>query len=543
MHPHHNATRITSKRLAIVARVSTEDQEQYGTSLDDQIAKGRLIAQLHDYTVDDRPYTEGGHVYSGDESGTTPLAGRAIMRRLIADAKAHKFDAVCFTKIDRIARRLKYILEIWDALDDAGVTVLVIDPAIDTSTPIGRLIRNVLGSIAEFERDTFLDRSMGGKRRKIARGEHFLPNGKYGYTYTRIDHAAHTPGRITVDEQTATVVRRIFERRAASISFDRIALELTADGIERPSGGQPWRHSTIDQMLRDSAYMGQGLWGRHMVVRTENGRRTLRRRTVADGAIEVTYPPIVTRELWHAANRVTECRERHPIRANVETYLLRGLLRCTAHDRSMGGSAGRTEPGRRYTCNRLLVTGKRATHQLPSRALDEAVWGDVRTFLDDPRRGREAAQKLAQESEALLEELAARRLSLGKRLAALDEEADELLRLARRRTITPSDLDRSMNEVNQQRDEVRVELATTGAQLELAQAELPQAAEIERICADLADGADWASAQERRKLLESLQVRVVMTGQDADGYHYTIEGIVPELTTHGTLAVHTSSTC
>src|SRR3954451_4957896 len=90
-HPH--------KRLSIVARVSTEDQEQYGTSLDDQIAKGRLLAQLHDYTVDDRPYTEGGHIYSGDESGTTPLAGRTIMRRLIADARAHKFDAVCFAKI------------------------------------------------------------------------------------------------------------------------------------------------------------------------------------------------------------------------------------------------------------------------------------------------------------------------------------------------------------------------------------------------------------------------------------------------------------
>jgi hypothetical protein len=58
-----------------------------------------------------------------------------------------------------------------DALDDAGVTVLVIDPAIDTSTPIGRLIRNVLGSISEFERDTFLDRSMAGRRSKLARGE------------------------------------------------------------------------------------------------------------------------------------------------------------------------------------------------------------------------------------------------------------------------------------------------------------------------------------------------------------------------------------
>ena len=141
MHPHSSGQRPSHKRLAIVARVSTSDQEEHGTSLDDQIAKGRLVAQLHDYTVDDRPYDQGGHVYSGDESGALPLAQRPILQRLLADARAHAFDAVCFTKIDRIARRLKFILEVWDALDEAGIAVLVIDPAIDTRTPIGRLIR------------------------------------------------------------------------------------------------------------------------------------------------------------------------------------------------------------------------------------------------------------------------------------------------------------------------------------------------------------------------------------------------------------------
>jgi DNA invertase Pin-like site-specific DNA recombinase len=55
---------------------------------------------------------------------------------------------VCFTTIDRSARRLKYFLEIWDALDEAGTVVHVIEPTIDTSTHIGRHIRTILGSIA-----------------------------------------------------------------------------------------------------------------------------------------------------------------------------------------------------------------------------------------------------------------------------------------------------------------------------------------------------------------------------------------------------------
>jgi site-specific DNA recombinase len=138
MQPHSNTTRTTSKRLAIVARVSTHDQERYGTSLEDQARKGELLAQLHSlHVVDSRSY-------QGDESGALPLEARPIMQRLLADARARKFDAVCFHKIDRIARRLKYILEVWDALEQAGVTVYIIEPAIDTSDMMGRLLRNIL---------------------------------------------------------------------------------------------------------------------------------------------------------------------------------------------------------------------------------------------------------------------------------------------------------------------------------------------------------------------------------------------------------------
>src|SRR5205823_3863587 len=107
------------------------------------------------------PYQEGGHIYKGDESGRLPLAQRAIMRRVLDDARARKFDAVVFYKLDRMARRLKHILEIWDRLEELGITVLIVDPMIDTSTPVGRLIRNVLGAVAEFEVDTILERTTG----------------------------------------------------------------------------------------------------------------------------------------------------------------------------------------------------------------------------------------------------------------------------------------------------------------------------------------------------------------------------------------------
>jgi site-specific DNA recombinase len=531
MHPHGTPNRTTSKRLAIVARVSTEDQEEYGTSLDDQVAKGQLLAQLHDYSVDDRSYTEGGHIYKGDESGRLPLTQRPIMRRLIDDAKERKFDAVAFYKLDRMARRLKYILEIWDKLEDLGITVLIIDPMIDTSTAVGRLIRNVLGAVAEFEVDTILERTTGGRKRKFARKEGWLSGVHYGYRYVKADRMAGAPAGITVHAAEATVIERIFTRRAQGISYERIAMELTAEGIPSPKGRGAWNFSTIAKMLANGAYRGEAQWGKREYMRGPDGKRTSRLRRDGRPTFAIKYPPIVSPELWAAANSVATCGAR-PVRASVEKFLLRGgMVCCAEHGLVMSGStsgSGRT----RYRCMRTMggQQRERSVHSVPARALDEAVWNDVVDFLADPERGMAAARQLALEAEADLAEIADRRSRIAQRLAALDQEAAELLRLARRGTIKPERIDASMAEVEEESARLRAELAPLEAQEALARAELPQAGEIARVCQDLADGATYAMPAERRELLDSLQVQVTMRGLD-----YTITGVVPELTLKGSL--------
>jgi hypothetical protein len=123
-------------------------------------------------------------------------------------------------------------------------------------------------------------------------------------------------------------------------------------------------------------------------------------------------------------------------------------VRCAEHDRVMTGtSSSSNHDRRRYRCVRSLPTGRRTVHQVLSRPLDEAVWADVIAFLSDPRHGMAAARRLAQEAEGRLEALAERRLGLQKKLEDLDEEAAELLRIARRGTIRQERLDASMAEL------------------------------------------------------------------------------------------------
>lgn len=71
-------------------------------------------------------------------------------------------DVFVVTKIDRLARSVSGLVAIADELSAKGVSLRVLDPDIDTSTPMGKLLLNLLGSIAQFEREIMLQRQQEG---------------------------------------------------------------------------------------------------------------------------------------------------------------------------------------------------------------------------------------------------------------------------------------------------------------------------------------------------------------------------------------------
>jgi len=74
----------------------------------------------------------------------------------------HPGDALVTVKLDRIGRSLQNLITVVNTLKDRGVDLIVLDQAIDTTTPSGKLIFHVLAAIAEFERDLIRERTMDG---------------------------------------------------------------------------------------------------------------------------------------------------------------------------------------------------------------------------------------------------------------------------------------------------------------------------------------------------------------------------------------------
>ena len=117
-------------RVAIYARVSTKEQ-----STETQVVQLTAYCQSRGWT-DVAVFRDDG--ISGVRDN------RPELDRLRQQMMMGEFTAVVVSKMDRLGRSLGMILRLWDEADGAGVRVIVIDQGIDTSTPAGRLQRNML---------------------------------------------------------------------------------------------------------------------------------------------------------------------------------------------------------------------------------------------------------------------------------------------------------------------------------------------------------------------------------------------------------------
>lgn len=98
------------------------------------------------------------------------VAERAELRRALAEIRHG--DVFVVTKLDRLARSVAHLLEIVDALAAKGATLRILGMGVDTATPTGRLMLQVLGAVAEFERAIMLERQREGIAKAKAAGKY-----------------------------------------------------------------------------------------------------------------------------------------------------------------------------------------------------------------------------------------------------------------------------------------------------------------------------------------------------------------------------------
>lgn len=367
--------------IGLYARVSTAQQAQQGT-IESQVAALVAYAATQGLALSpEQYYLDDG--YSGAR------LDRPGLERLRDAAWRGELDQVLILSPDRLARHYAYQYVVIEELERAGCRVVFTSGPF-SHTPEERLVREVHGLFAEFERAAFVERGRRGKLHAARRGQFFTGAGPYGYTYLPVRDGQ--PGRCVINEGEATIVRQMFTWLVEEqLSTYAVARRLTSQHVPTRQGSPTWTAASVHKILNSRLYTGEHYYNRSM-NQPENGshrrptkdpRRCLR---PADEWIAVPWEAIISPDLFALGQRQLQLnRERSPRKTRLP-YLLAGLLYCGYCGRRLGGHAGAASG--RYECTRQRA------EELPARRcrlrsicqpdIEPLVWQHIADLLQQP---------------------------------------------------------------------------------------------------------------------------------------------------------------
>lgn len=216
-------TMATTKAIGYV-RVSTDRQAEEGLGLQVQERAVRAWAKAHGLALVDVLRDEG-------ESGANGLDTRRGLAEALARIERGDASTLVVYRLDRLARKLLVQLTVIDRLAQVGAEVVsVSEPEVDGPDELRELIRNVLGSIAAYERAVIRGRLMAGKQAKRAQGGWIGGHAPYG---TRPENRS-----LVEEEDEAETVATIKRLRDEGRSYREICTALEATGRRARRGGR-----------------------------------------------------------------------------------------------------------------------------------------------------------------------------------------------------------------------------------------------------------------------------------------------------------------
>jgi len=225
--------RTTKTPTVAYLRVSTEKQADHGVSLEAQRAKVAAYAALYDLEIVEVIVDAGASAKTLEREG---------LRRALAALRAGRAEALLVVKLDRLTRSVRDLGTLVDEYFAAGRWALLsVGEQVDTRTAAGRLVLNVLASVAQWEREATGERTSVALQHKAAAGEYIGGEAPYGF------RVGADGVRLEPEPAEQLVVARAAALRAQGASLREVARQLAAAGVVSRSG-RPFGAGQIRQI-------------------------------------------------------------------------------------------------------------------------------------------------------------------------------------------------------------------------------------------------------------------------------------------------------
>ncbi len=499
------------------ARVSDRKQEEEGDSLETQEKAIRRYATSKGWILVDVIR----EVFSGFY-----LRERAKLTQHIREAvRNHSIQVVIVNSLDRLSREPIHQAVLLNEMLENNVRLESITEPLDTS-PLSGFLRQALAFAAAIEREKIIERNVRGIQNKVEKGQ-MIGSGKakYGYIWGDEKHTFYV-----IDPIAGTIVQRIFHLYVTEHqSIRKIAAKLLTDEIPNPrSSAGRWGLTTIRRILSDKFYMGEGT-NRRIKWEWIDGKKKARPHpnptTLPDGVV----PPIVTKEIWYAAQEKLAKAKQEAPRNNKEpeqTLLRAGYIRCGYCGRSMttirfvNKVEGKKYPVVHYRCGAVNVPNLHKCQYIPiisAGKIDKAAWDFIKDILDEIDALRDILQGQPSSAVDDLE-------SLNKLIAHTEEEQERTIKdirglSGRARELMIAELNRLEDDLQK----LRAERNNTLPHSNKAEQAKVEVDEFFKWCKRIKGRYEEATYNEKRDALRMLGISVkVYQSTDAEHEQYTI---------------------
>lgn len=507
--------------LHIYVRVSTQAQQDQGTSLDSQRELG--VKKAEELGFEWKLWDEGGRSSHHEDIAQRPVLHELYQAIRHGEVKhLWVYDQSRISRNDQVASIFRY------ECNKKGVTLYTKDGVFDLSNATDKLLKQLLDAVAEFDNATRAERTRLGKINRVRNG--MWHGGPPPFGYKLAEH------RLVIEESEAKWVKRIFDEVIKGSSAIQIKKVLDSNGVSTRRAKSGWSIGSINALLKNTHYSG-------FYVFTDSK---------SEQQIQVQCPSIVDSALWSQAQfkrSPTVLRKTQKNATEKHFYLLRDLMYCAHCGRPISGRILASRSEFSYYCpsrERQWVTdgGSKAkwqrglgcgfTRAMNIKQADEVIWEFVKSLhMNSSILKEEVRTRIFKEngvqvrSEAEFKALQAKLKHLQRRHTALSETLGDL---------EANRLLKQLNEVSYQTMTLRIhsELRDVEDQLEQLRNEFDGATNGRKWISWLKafgseiDNLDSKSDAEKKQYIEGLVKRIdVRWNEDARAHELMLTTHLP----------------
>jgi site-specific DNA recombinase len=293
------------KPVGIWIRVSTENQAQ-GDSPEHHEARAKMFAAAKEWEVREVYHLEA-------------VSGKSVMdhpeaQRMLKDVRRGHIKALIFSKLARLARNTRQLLEFADIFRAQEADLVSLQESIDTSTPAGRLFYSMIAAMAQWEREEIADRINASLAIRAKLGKPL--NGKAPFGYHWVD-------KKLIPHPLEGPVRKLMYEMYAAQPRKRTVARLLSEAGYRTRDGNRWSDTSVERLLRDTTARG--------MYRGNHSKRTATGRIVKpeDQWVWIPVEPVVTEELWDRCVKLLDGNRQHQRKGKMPVQLFAGLVYCS----------------------------------------------------------------------------------------------------------------------------------------------------------------------------------------------------------------------